>query len=134
MSTVELAGIALLTLRVALVATLAGLAPAVGLAWLLARREFRGRSFVQACVALPMVLPPVAATAAQAFSRLFLVTSSRGSGPPFLSSSITTRPASRAVAPRRSRASRRSTSRSRSSPRCTRRTASSSARRPARRG
>jgi molybdate transport system permease protein len=49
-----------LTLRVALVATLVGIPPAVGLAWLLARREFRGRSFVQACVALPMVLPPVA--------------------------------------------------------------------------
>jgi molybdate transport system permease protein len=49
-----------LTLRVALVATLIAIPPAVGLAWLLARREFRGRSFVQACVALPMVLPPVA--------------------------------------------------------------------------
>jgi len=56
----EIAEITGLTLRVALVATLVGIPPAVGLAWLLARREFRGRSFVQACVALPMVLPPVA--------------------------------------------------------------------------
>ncbi len=31
-----------------------------------------------------LVEPPVAATAAQAFSRLFCVTSSRGSGPPFV--------------------------------------------------
>jgi len=56
----ELAEITGLTLRVSALATLASLPPAVGLAWLLARREFRGRSLVQACVALPMVLPPVA--------------------------------------------------------------------------
>jgi molybdate transport system permease protein len=56
----EIAAITGLTLRVAVVATLVGIPPAVGLAWLLARRAFRGRSFVQACVALPMVLPPVA--------------------------------------------------------------------------
>ena len=60
MSAGEIAEITGLTLRVALVATLVGIPPAVGLAWLLARREFRGRSFVQACIALPMVLPPVA--------------------------------------------------------------------------
>jgi len=56
----ELAAITGLTLRVAAVATLASIPPAVGLAWLLARRDFRGRSLVQAGIALPMVLPPVA--------------------------------------------------------------------------
>jgi molybdate transport system permease protein len=56
----EIAEITALTLRVAIVATAVAIPPAVALAWLLARREFRGRSFVQACVALPMVLPPVA--------------------------------------------------------------------------
>jgi molybdate transport system permease protein len=56
----EITEIAGLTLRVALVATLVGIAPAIALAWILARRDFRGRSFVQACIALPMVLPPVA--------------------------------------------------------------------------
>lgn len=60
MSAPEIAGIAALTLRVALVATLASLAPAVALAWLLARREFRGKALVHAVVSLPMVLPPVA--------------------------------------------------------------------------
>jgi molybdate transport system permease protein len=54
----EITEIAGLTLRVALVATLVGIAPAIALAWILARRDFRGRSFVQACIALPMVLPP----------------------------------------------------------------------------
>jgi molybdate transport system permease protein len=56
----EVAAIATLTLQVAAVATLASLAPAVALAWLLARREFRGKALAHACVALPMVLPPVA--------------------------------------------------------------------------
>lgn len=49
-----------LTLRVAGVATLLALPPAVALGYLLARRRFRGRALVQALVALPMVLPPVA--------------------------------------------------------------------------
>ncbi len=52
--------ITLLTLRVAAVATLAILPPAVALGYLLARRDFRGKSVLQALVALPMVLPPVA--------------------------------------------------------------------------
>jgi molybdate transport system permease protein len=56
----ELAAIATLTLRVAAAATLASLPVAIGVAWLLARREFRGKSLVQAAIALPMVLPPVA--------------------------------------------------------------------------
>jgi molybdate transport system permease protein len=60
MSASELAAIGGLTLRVAALATLLGLPPAVGLAWLLARRRFRGKALVEACVALPMVLPPVA--------------------------------------------------------------------------
>ena len=49
-----------LTLRVAGVATLLALPPAVALGYLLARQRFRGRALVQALVALPMVLPPVA--------------------------------------------------------------------------
>jgi len=49
-----------LTLRVAGVATLLALPPAVALGYLFARRRFRGRAVAQALVALPMVLPPVA--------------------------------------------------------------------------
>jgi molybdate transport system permease protein len=60
LSTQELLAITGLTLRVAAVATLASLPFAVGVGYLLARHEFRGRSGVQALVALPMVLPPVA--------------------------------------------------------------------------
>ena len=51
---------ALLTLRIALVATLIALVPAVAVGFALARGRFRGRSLVQALVALPMVVPPVA--------------------------------------------------------------------------
>lgn len=60
MSAGELVAITSLTLRVGLVATVSILPPAVALGYLLARREFPGRSVVQAMVALPMVLPPVA--------------------------------------------------------------------------
>ncbi len=60
MSTDELVAITSLTLRVGLVATVSILPPAVALGYVLARREFPGRSVVQAMVALPMVLPPVA--------------------------------------------------------------------------
>jgi molybdate transport system permease protein len=49
-----------LTLRVAAVATLAVLPPALALAYLLARVSFPGKALVQAVVGLPMVLPPVA--------------------------------------------------------------------------
>jgi molybdate transport system permease protein len=52
--------LSLLTLRVGAVATLAILPAAVALGYALARFRFRGRSLVQALVALPMVLPPVA--------------------------------------------------------------------------
>jgi molybdate transport system permease protein len=55
-----LLGMLALTLRVAAVATLLALPPAVALGYLLARHRFRGRALVQALVALPMVLPPVA--------------------------------------------------------------------------
>jgi len=48
------------TLRVALVASLVIVPPAVALGYVLARRRFAGRAIVQALVALPMVLPPVA--------------------------------------------------------------------------
>lgn len=49
----------LLSLRVALVATLVATPAGIAVAWLLARREFRGKPFVDALVHLPLVLPPV---------------------------------------------------------------------------
>jgi molybdate transport system permease protein len=48
-----------LSLMVALLATLAGLVPAVGLGWLLARREFRGKAMLSTLVMAPLVMPPV---------------------------------------------------------------------------
>jgi molybdate transport system permease protein len=48
-----------LSARVASCATLLCLPLGVGLAWLLARRDFRGKFVVEALVQLPMVLPPV---------------------------------------------------------------------------
>ncbi|HKJ03576.1 MAG TPA: molybdate ABC transporter permease subunit [Longimicrobiales bacterium] len=48
-----------ISLVVALLATLAGLAPAVGLGWVLARTEFRGKALVSTLVFAPLVLPPV---------------------------------------------------------------------------
>jgi molybdate transport system permease protein len=48
-----------LSLKVGLVATLATLPLAYGLAYLLARRRFPGRFLVDALVHLPLVLPPV---------------------------------------------------------------------------
>jgi molybdate transport system permease protein len=52
--------ILLLTLRVAAIATLVILPIGVGAAWLLARRDFRGRSLVETALSLPLVLPPTA--------------------------------------------------------------------------
>lgn len=49
-----------LTLRVAALSTLAILPFGIALAWLLARREWRGKSLVETLVALPLVVPPVA--------------------------------------------------------------------------
>ncbi|MEZ5441029.1 MAG: molybdate ABC transporter permease subunit [Lysobacterales bacterium] len=54
----ELAALGL-SLRVALVASLAALPPALAIAWVLARCEFRGKLLLDAFVHLPLVLPPV---------------------------------------------------------------------------
>jgi len=48
-----------LSLQVAVVATLAGLPPAIAIGYLLARRDFVGKSAVETVVYLPLVLPPV---------------------------------------------------------------------------
>jgi len=48
------------TLGVAALSTLLNLPLGVGLGWLLARREWRGKSLVETLVALPLVIPPVA--------------------------------------------------------------------------
>ena len=48
-----------LSLRVALVATLVATPLGIGVAWLLARRAFWGKSIVEALIFLPLVLPPV---------------------------------------------------------------------------
>jgi molybdate transport system permease protein len=47
-----------LSLQVAALATLAALAAGLACAWLLARREFRGRELLDAVLTLPLVLPP----------------------------------------------------------------------------
>jgi molybdate transport system permease protein len=49
----------LLSLRVATVATLLATPPGIALAYLLARRDFWGKSLIDALVHLPLVLPPV---------------------------------------------------------------------------
>jgi molybdate transport system permease protein len=54
----EAAAVAL-SLKVATVATVASLPPAIAVGWLLARRRFPGRLLVDALVHLPLVLPPV---------------------------------------------------------------------------
>lgn len=48
----------LLSLRVAALATLFALLTGVPIAWILARRRFRGRDLLSVLVLLPMVLPP----------------------------------------------------------------------------
>lgn len=48
------------TAATALAATAVMLVPGVGLAWLLARRDFPGKALVETAVSLPLVLPPVA--------------------------------------------------------------------------
>lgn len=60
MSAAEVLDVALLSLRVSLVATALILVPGVALGYLLARGRFRGKALLQAVVSLPMVLPPVA--------------------------------------------------------------------------
>src|ERR1700688_274269 len=49
----------LLSLRVAVIATLVATPLGIGVAWLLARRNFWGKSVVDALIHLPLVLPPV---------------------------------------------------------------------------
>jgi len=49
----------LLSLKVAAVAMLASLPFGIGVAWLLARRDFWGKSLLNGLVHLPLVLPPV---------------------------------------------------------------------------
>ena len=49
----------LLSLRVAVIATLVATPFGIALAWLLARRDFWGKSLLDAAVHLPLVLPPV---------------------------------------------------------------------------
>jgi molybdate transport system permease protein len=49
----------LLSLRVAVAATLVATPIGIAVAWLLARREFWGKSAVDALIHLPLVLPPV---------------------------------------------------------------------------
>jgi molybdate transport system permease protein len=60
MTAAEIAGIVLLTLEVSAASTALILLPGVALGYALARGRFPGRKLVQALVALPMVLPPVA--------------------------------------------------------------------------
>ena len=48
------------TVGVALLSTVLILPPGIALGWLLARREWRGKTLVETCVALPLVIPPVA--------------------------------------------------------------------------
>src|SRR5919206_2373971 len=49
----------LLSLRIAVVATLAALPFGIAIAWLLARKEFWGKALLDGLVHLPLVLPPV---------------------------------------------------------------------------
>jgi molybdate transport system permease protein len=48
------------TILTALAATMLMVPPGLALAWLLARRPFRGRVLVETLVSLPLVMPPVA--------------------------------------------------------------------------
>ena len=49
----------LLSLRIAVVATVVSLPLGIAIAWLLARRDFWGKAVLDAVVHLPLVLPPV---------------------------------------------------------------------------
>ncbi|HEX6087055.1 MAG TPA: molybdate ABC transporter permease subunit [Thermoanaerobaculia bacterium] len=49
-----------LTLRTAALATALIVPPGLAVAWLLARKRWRGKSLVETLVALPLVMPPVA--------------------------------------------------------------------------
>jgi molybdate transport system permease protein len=58
--TSEIRDIALFTTAAAIAATLLMLGPGIAIAWLLARRTFRGKALVETLVSLPLVVPPVA--------------------------------------------------------------------------
>ena len=53
-------GVLALTLRTAALATLLILPPGLAIAWVLARRKWRGKTLIETFVALPLVIPPVA--------------------------------------------------------------------------
>ena len=53
-------GVVWFTVRMAALAALLILPPGLAVAWLLARRKWRGKSLVETFVALPLVIPPVA--------------------------------------------------------------------------
>lgn len=53
-------GVLWFTVRVALLAVALLAPPGLALAWLLARKSFRGKALVETLVALPLVMPPVA--------------------------------------------------------------------------
>lgn len=53
-------GVVPLTLRTAALATVLILPPGLAIAWLLARRKWRGKTLLETLVALPLVMPPVA--------------------------------------------------------------------------
>lgn len=55
----EVVGIVLLSLKIAATAMLFAVPLAFGVAWILARRDFFGKSLLQALVTLPLVMPPV---------------------------------------------------------------------------
>jgi molybdate transport system permease protein len=74
----ELLMVVAVTLKIAITATLLLCAPALALAYLLARREFFGKSLVETVVALPLVLPPTAV--GFLLLRLFSVDGPLGSG------------------------------------------------------
>lgn len=54
------AAIVVFTLRMALASLVLSLPAGIGLGWLLAHRRWPGKTFVEALVTLPLVLPPVA--------------------------------------------------------------------------
>ncbi len=56
----ELVEVTGFTLLMAAVATLLMLPPGIAIAWVLARRQFWGRSVLETLVSLPLVVPPVA--------------------------------------------------------------------------
>ena len=58
--TAETWAIARFTVLMAVIATVMVLPPAIGIGWLLARRNFPGKTLLETFVSLPLVLPPVA--------------------------------------------------------------------------